>query len=70
MNEAEYFNLLENKGSVQETRIYHLDEPATGKVIRGDNFHLVIAMDDIDLNITYNHLEAREYLNPKEGGGN
>lgn len=66
MTEAEYFNVLKSKGDIQETRIYHLDKPATGKIINGDRFHIVVAMDDIGLNITYNHIEAREYLNIKD----
>lgn len=67
MTEKEYFDALENKGSVQETCIYYLNSPAIGKVVGGDKYYLVVAMDDIDLNITYNHIEARHNLKTKKG---
>lgn len=63
MTEEEYFNIIEKDDSiVKDVHIYYKDSPAIATLVKGDKYSLTVAFENIDLDVTYSHMEAREYL--------
>ena len=66
MTQGEYSSIkVCDKPQVSDTRIYYMGKPMEGQVLEISHFEMTVMYEELPMNITYNHIEAREYLKLK-----